>query len=82
MYATVNFGQSRSGVLAIPQDALVTVQGKCYVFVKCGEGQFQRREIDVGEKFADSAIVLRGISDGERVVDTGAMLLKGMSFGY
>jgi len=82
MYATVNFGQSRSSVLAVPQDALVTVQGKSYVFVQRGEGQFQRREIDVGEKFGDSAIALRGISDGERIVNTGAMLLKGMSFGY
>jgi hypothetical protein len=82
MYAMVNFGQSRSSALAVPQNALVTVQGRSYVFVRSDEGQFYRRDIDVGEKFGDSAIVLHGISEGERVVVTGAMLLKGLSFGY
>jgi len=82
MYAMVNFGQSRSSALAVSQDALVTVQGRSYVFVRLDEGRFDRRDIDVGEKFGDSAIVLHGIADGERVVVTGAMLLKGLSFGY
>lgn len=82
MYATVNFGQSQSSVLAVPQSALITVQGKSYCFVQSGQGQFQRRDIDVGEKYGDSAIVLHGILEGERIVVSGAMLLKGLSFGY
>ena len=82
MYAIVNFGQSRSSVLAVPQNALVTVQGQRYLFVQSSEGQFLRRDVDVGDVSGDSAIILRGISEGDRVVVTGAMLLKGMSFGY
>jgi hypothetical protein len=82
MYATVNFGQGRTNALAVSQDALVTVQGRCYLFVRSGEGRFCRRSVEVGEKFGDSAIVLGGLSEGELVVVTGAMLLKGLSFGY
>ena len=82
MYAMVNFGQSRSQSMAVSQDALVTVQGNSYLFVDCGGGRFLRRAVAIGEKFGDSAIVLRGVLEGERVVVTGAMLLKGLSFGY
>jgi hypothetical protein len=82
MYAMVNFGQSRSQSMAVSQDALVTVQGNSYLFVDCGGGRFLRRAVAIGEKCGDSAIVLRGVLEGERVVVTGAMLLKGLSFGY
>jgi multidrug efflux pump subunit AcrA (membrane-fusion protein) len=82
MFVSVNFGQSRLNAIAISQDGLVTVQGRSYVFVLAGDRRYLRREVEPGEKFGDSAIVLRGLSDGEHMAVTGAMLLKGLSFGY
>lgn len=82
MFAKVNFGQSESSVIAIPQSSVVTVLGKQYAFVQSGKGEFERREVKLGRQIGESLVVIDGIRSGESVVTDGAILLKGMSFGY
>lgn len=82
MFATATFTLSEGKSIAIPQNAVVDVSSKDYVFVKTSENTFDRREVFTGQQIGDRIIVLDGIKTGEVVVVKGAMQLKGLSFGY
>jgi multidrug efflux pump subunit AcrA (membrane-fusion protein) len=82
MFATVSFKISEGNYINIHQNTLITVQGKNYVFVKTNERTFERKEIQIGQQIGDRIIVFSGINEGDEVVTTGVMQLKGLSFGY
>lgn len=82
MFARVDFGDPRPGALAVPAAALVAVEGRTFAFVQVDARTFERREVLVDELPGGRAIVRRGLRAGDAVVSDGAMLLKGLSFGY
>lgn len=82
MFARVDFGDPQSGIILLPLSAVVTVEGNNYSFVETAPGTFQRREITITNTDEQRTIVLKGLEDGERVVTSGSMLLKGLSFGF
>jgi multidrug efflux pump subunit AcrA (membrane-fusion protein) len=82
MFAKVDFGDPVPSVVLLPLSAVVTVDGKDYAFVETSPGAFERREIVTASSNASNVIVLKGISESEKVVSSGAMLLKGLSFGF
>jgi len=82
MFARVDFGDPISGVFVLPSSAIVTVEGADYAFVQTSDSSFARRRVTLGSSGAEEVIVLKGLEDGERVVTAGAILLKGLSFGY
>ncbi len=82
MFGTVAFGLSEGKKLSINKDALVTVQGRNYVFLKTAPQVFERREVNIGDQIGDRIVTFSGLKDGEDVVTKGVMQLKGLSFGY
>jgi acyl-CoA synthetase (AMP-forming)/AMP-acid ligase II len=64
-------GPELSGVV-VPADAVVSWQGKAWVYVKKGEGQFARREIPLDMPARDGWFVSKGLSPADSVVTTGA----------
>jgi len=82
MFATVQFGIKEGRYIAVPKEALVTVQGKNFVFVKKSENTFERREVMTGDQINNQMLVFSGLADNESVAITGVMQLKGLSFGY
>ena len=82
MFGTTRFGLKEGKFLTVPLDALVTVQGKSYVFVKTSATTFERRSVNTGQQAGTSIIVFDGIKEHEQVVVKGTMQLKGLSFGY
>lgn len=82
MFASVQFGVSEGNNLSVPKSALITVQGKNYVFVKSAASTFQRREVLSGTQINDRVIIYNGLQPGDEVVTDGTMQLKGISFGY
>jgi cobalt-zinc-cadmium efflux system membrane fusion protein len=82
MYGTVSFKVSQGDNIAIPKEALVTVQGKDYVFVKQGIRTFIRRQVTTGQQLGDRVVVYSGLSTHDTLVTAGVMQLKGLSFGY
>jgi len=82
MFARVDFGDPISGVVLLPATAVVTVEGADYAFVQTSDSTFARRQVTLGSSGSEEVIVLKGLKDGERVVTAGAILLKGLSFGY
>lgn len=82
MFATVSFGVSEGNFMSVPQTALVTVQGKDYVFVQRNNREFDLREVTSGQQINDRVLIFKGLSNNDQVVTRGTMQLKGLSFGY
>ena len=82
MFAKVDFGDPVPNSIILPLSSVVTVDGRDYAFVETSPGVFERREVVLATSNARQVIVLKGISENEKVVCSGAMLLKGLSFGF
>lgn len=82
MFATVSFGINQGKNLSVNQSAVITVQGRNYVFIKTGPLTFERREVSIGSQIDDRIIVFKGLTGKEHVVINGVIQLKGLSFGY
>jgi cobalt-zinc-cadmium efflux system membrane fusion protein len=65
-----------AGVLAVPQAALQTLEGRPTVFVQTEPGTFVRRFVETGHTFEGFTEVLSGIRRGEIVVTEGSFVLK------
>ncbi len=80
MFARAEVGprESGRGVLALPVDAVMTVEGEDSVFVPVeGEANtFARRAVSVGPRVGDLVPVTRGLEEGDQVVVSGGFILK------
>ena len=68
-------GASRD-VLTIPRNAIQQIDGETSVFVRTGDTSFERRAVRLGATTDEWAEVMSGVKAGERVVTTGAVMLK------
>jgi RND family efflux transporter MFP subunit len=65
--------------LAIPVDALIDSGREQRVFVERSNGLFEPREVEIGWRLGDRVQIVRGLSEGERVVTTGTFLVDSES---
>jgi membrane fusion protein, heavy metal efflux system len=61
----------------VPLSAIVQEYGHSVVFLEHGPGRFERRQVATGPASEDVVAVLSGLRTGDRVVVSGAILLKG-----
>jgi RND family efflux transporter MFP subunit len=66
-------GQS---VLSVPKQAVVTEQGKTFVYVFKGGEQFEKRVVVIGSEGQDFYEIKQGLKEGERVVVEGIYQLR------
>jgi cobalt-zinc-cadmium efflux system membrane fusion protein len=77
MFATASIevaGDSR-GVLSLPDEAIVLMQGQPTVFV-FEQGAYAMRVVEPGERAGGRTVLKSGIKPGEQVVTSGAYALK------
>ncbi|WP_246859351.1 efflux RND transporter periplasmic adaptor subunit [Spirosoma sp. KCTC 42546] len=82
MFATVQFGVTEGKFMTASRDAVVTVQGRDYVFVKTGPQAIERRAVQLGQQRDDRVVVQSGLKENDQVVTENVLQLKGLSFGY
>lgn len=63
--------------VVVPRAAVIEIKGVNVVFVERGPGKFTAEPVTVQQGEGPDAVILRGVSDGERVVVEGTLLLKG-----
>jgi len=63
-------------IVAVPQSALQTLEGRSTVFVQVAPGVFQRHHVEVGHSFEGFTEILAGIKAGDVVVTEGSFVLK------
>ncbi len=72
---TVDTTEGQS-VLSVPKTAVITEQGKTFVFVFKGGEQFEKRIVVIGSEGQDFYEIKRGLQEGERVVTDGIYQLR------
>jgi len=82
MYGMVLFEVNEGNNISVSSSALITVQGKNYVFLKRSPVLYERMEVFVGPQIKDRVIIYDGLKIGDQVVTKGIIQLKGLSFGY
>ena len=72
MFITVGGGNA----LTVPDTAIVEEMGSYFVFVQLTPEFFEKREVKLGQSNGERTEVISGISEGERIVGKGAVLVK------
>ena len=62
--------------VVVPETAILDEIGQQFVFVQIGGESFVKRPVKVSGTFRRMAVITEGLQAGERVVSTGAYLLK------
>lgn len=80
MYVAVDVVRDESKVaragVEIPSRAIFTIDQKSYLFVEVAPGTFERRQVEIGTEKDGRVPVRSGVSEGERVVADGGLLLQ------
>jgi membrane fusion protein, heavy metal efflux system len=78
MFASVELTIPRSSppVLAVPEEAIVEMDGKKVLFITGDDAEFMPREVAIGAKAGGWAEVTEGLKEGERFAAKGGFLLK------
>jgi cobalt-zinc-cadmium efflux system membrane fusion protein len=63
-------------IVAVPQAALQTLEGRTTVFVQTEPGAFVRHFVETGHTFEGFTEVLSGVKAGELIVSEGSFVLK------
>lgn len=79
MYVNVELPRRATSGLTVPLDALIDSGREQRVFVESQRGVFEPRQVQAGRRFGDRVEILRGLTEGERVVSSGTFLVDSES---
>ncbi|HEY0054618.1 MAG TPA: efflux RND transporter periplasmic adaptor subunit [Pedobacter sp.] len=65
-----------ANAISVPKTSLIEEQGTFYVYVQTAGESFQKREVTLGSSDGETALILTGLTEGERVVTKGANQIK------
>jgi len=63
--------------IAVPREAVLEADGKEFVYVVEAENRYVKRPVKTATASSDQVRILEGLTPGDRVVTTGAILIKG-----
>lgn len=76
MLLSVVVFKGSSETLVVPEEALVPVQKRQFVFVVGDDGVARRRQVTIGRRRPGRVEILDGLKLGERVITEGAMKIR------
>lgn len=79
MFVNVELPARVAPGLTVPLDALIDSGREQHVFVERNRGIFEPRQVQTGRRFGDRVQILRGLTEGERVVTAGTFLVDSES---
>ena len=72
----INVSSANLGAVSVASNAVFTKDGLRYVFIEVESGSYERREIETGAEAAGRVFVQRGVSEGDRVLIEGSLLVE------
>ena len=79
MFVNVEFRVSMPQRVTVSADAVLDSGLRKTVFVDRGNGFLEPRQVEVGERFEDKIVILKGLQAGERIVTSGNFLIDSES---
>jgi RND family efflux transporter MFP subunit len=79
MFVDVELPMAQPAGLTVPVDAVIDSGKEQRVYVERSPGVFEPRDVEVGWHFGDRAGIVKGLSEGERVVSSGTFLVDSES---
>jgi RND family efflux transporter MFP subunit len=79
MYVDLQLSRRLSPGLSVPIEAVLDSGLRKVVYVECGSGCFEPRQVQTGWQSGGRAQIVSGLSAGERIVTTGNFLLDSES---
>jgi len=76
MFTKVHFLNSPSNAIILPSTAIMKSEENDFVLVETKEGVFIRRHVEVETINQDSVNIISGLSEGERVIVKGGIILN------
>lgn len=67
---------ARHGVIAVPKEALVEINGNKCLYTRHGEGLYEKHVVTVGANDGRRVEILSGLKGGEDVVTKGAQIVR------
>src|SRR5471032_2490810 len=75
MFVDVALAIALPASVAVPVDAVLDSGLKKTVFVDCGDGYFEPRQVETGWRFDDRVQIVSGLKSGERIVTSANFFL-------
>jgi hypothetical protein len=76
MYAEIGLGTDPRQAVLAPADGILHIADADYVLTEAGPGSWRVTAIQVGERAGEREEILDGLKGGERIIGSGAILLK------
>jgi cobalt-zinc-cadmium efflux system membrane fusion protein len=77
MYATVAVTNQSRNAIVVPATAVIRDGVSTYVYIQTGGNKYDRRDVRLGEAHDATVEITGGLNEGDRVISTGAELLRG-----
>ncbi len=69
-------GTTRQSAITVPLSAVTEQQGAHFVYVKCGDHEYENVSVDLGRDDGKNVEILSGLKEGDEVVTKGAITVK------
>lgn len=79
MFVNVSLKNSIGRALTVPASAIFHSGNRNLVFINKGEGNFEPREVSLGQRAGDDYVVLKGVKSGESLVTSANFLIDSES---
>lgn len=79
LFLNVEFPLARPARLSVPEDAVIDTGTAQLVYLDLGEGRFEPRRVEAGERYDGRVEILSGLQPGQRIVTGGAFLVDSES---
>jgi membrane fusion protein, heavy metal efflux system len=76
MYATIAVTNQKGSAIVVPSTAVIQNGKDTFVFVEASSGKYTRRNVTLGTVHDTTDEITQGLEDGDKVVSTGAELLR------
>jgi cobalt-zinc-cadmium efflux system membrane fusion protein len=78
LYVTVEIPDAVPRSLQVPSKAVFLRDNQYYVFLETGDGQYQRKPVQLGSEREGKVAILGGLKGGQRLVTEGCLLLQSL----
>ena len=76
MFASLQISRPATSVVLVPQTAVIHDGENTGVYIAGSDGKYTFRQVRVGANRGDNVEILSGLSDGERIIKSGAGFLR------